>query len=256
MSRRSTARAAAQRPTPPIDRSLIWIVTGIVGVILLTVVSYLVYQSQIPPPPPPAKATAADLNAPPALIKAANALHFAPHSEPGVGIVENEPASASPAPYSSHLLPKGTPAPVFTLKTPQGQSVTFPERGKATLLEFFATWCPHCQAEAPHLRRLAMLDAHRYDFVSVNADSEDAPSVFAFHRYFGLPYPALVDRSGSLLGSFGSPGSAGKVAQAYGMEAFPTFYVIDRQGRVWWAGDSEQPDAKLQQELAAAAAHG
>ena len=134
--------------------------------------------------------------------------------------------------------------------------MTFPERGKPTLLEFFATWCPHCQAEAPHLRRLAMLDAHRYDFVSVNADSEDAPSVFAFHRYFGLPYPALVDRSGSLLGSFSSPGSAGKVAQAYGMEAFPTFYVIDRQGRVWWAGDSEQPDAKLQQELAAAAAHG
>jgi len=256
MSRRPTAHTAAPRPTPPIDRSLMWIVTGIVGVILLTVVSYLVYQSQIPPPPPPAKITAADRNAPPALIKAANAVNFAPHSEPGVGTVENQPASASPAPYSDHLLARGTPAPVFTLKTPQGQAVTFPARGKPTLLEFFATWCPHCQAEAPHLRKLALQDGRRYNFVSVNADSEDRASVFAFHRYFGLPYPALVDRSGPSPGSFSSPGSAGKVAQAYGMEAFPTFYVIDGQGRVWWAGDSEQPDAKLQQELAAAAAHG
>ena len=252
MSRRPTARTAAPRPTPPIDRSLMWIVTGIVGVILLTVVSYLVYQSQIPPPPPPAKITAADRNAPPALIKAANAVNFAPHSEPGVGTVENQPASASPAPYSDHLLARGTPAPVFTLKTPQGQAVTFPARGKPTLLEFFATWCPHCQAEAPHLRALATQLAPRgVRFVSINADSEDAASVFAFHRYFGLPYPALLD-PGQPAGSFTQQGASGPVTSAYHLHAYPTFYVISPSGKVTWASDGEQPDALLRRQAIAA----
>src|SRR5438874_2134463 len=127
MSRKTTARTARQPAA--LDRSAIWIVTGIVGTMLLGLVTILVYRSELPPPPPPAKATASDLQAPAALVKAANALHFTPHSEPGVGTVENEPATAGPAPYSDRLLAKGTPAPVFTLTTPQGQSVTFPQKG-------------------------------------------------------------------------------------------------------------------------------
>jgi peroxiredoxin len=235
----------------------LWLATGGVVLAIVAMAAVLNRLNQAPSAPGPAKPTAADLNAPKSLRVAAAKVGFHPQLIPGVGKIEDKSASDSPAPNNTTLLKPGTVAPAFSLKTPQGDTVSLSDyAGKALLIEFFATSCPHCQAEAPHLRRLAMLDAHRYDFVSVNADSEDAPSVFAFHRYFGLPYPALVDRSGSLPGSFSSPGSAGKVAQAYGMEAFPTFYVIDRQGRVWWAGDSEQPDAKLQQELAAAAAHG
>ena len=66
------------------------------------------------------------------------------------------------------------------------------------LLEFFATWCPHCNAEAPHLRRLySSLKKTRYAFVSVNADGEgsDSEPVFAYHRYYGLRFPALLDPS-------------------------------------------------------------
>jgi thiol-disulfide isomerase/thioredoxin len=129
-------------------------------------------------------------------------------------------------------------------------------RGKAVLLEFFATWCPHCQAEAPHLKAMAQsLDKTRFAFVSVNGDSEDAASIYAYHRYFGLPFPALLD-PGSPAGSFHQPGGVGPVSQAYHMQTFPTFYVIDPHGRIFWATDGEQPDALIRAKLQAAARAG
>src|SRR5262249_15297803 len=143
------------------------------------------------------------------LVSAADAVNFHPTTEPGVGQIEGQPASASQPPENPSLLAVGTVAPNFTLKTPQGTSVSLDKyRGKAVLLEFFATWCPHCNAEAPHLRAIAKSLPKKTAIVSVNADGETAPSVFAFHRYYGLPYPALLDPS-SQSGSFNSPGAAG-----------------------------------------------
>jgi peroxiredoxin len=232
-----------------------WIATAVVGFVLAAVVGTLVAHRQTGPAPKPAPAGAADRNAPAALVKAADALNFTPSSEPGTGVVEGKPASAVVAPYSTHLLKPGTVAPGFTLRTPQGQTVSLAQyRGRAVMLELFTTWCPHCQAEAPHLRSLALaLGTSQYAFVSVDADSEDAASVFAYHRYFGLPFPALLDPTGTPRGSYTQSGGLGRVAQAYGVGAYPTLYVIGTDGRVVWASDGEQPDAFLRKTLVAAA---
>ncbi|HUZ83785.1 MAG TPA: TlpA disulfide reductase family protein, partial [Gaiellales bacterium] len=167
---------------------------------------------------------------------------------------ESKPASDVQSPAGPDLLPVGSIAPDFTLRTPEGSAVTLSRlRGRAVLLEFFATWCPHCQAEAPHLRRLALrLGTADYAFVSVNGDGETGPSVYAFHRYFGLPYPALLD-PGTRPGSFTSAGAPGRVTGRYGVQAFPTFYILDRAGRIVWRSDGEQPDAFLLQQLRRAA---
>jgi thiol-disulfide isomerase/thioredoxin len=167
-----------------------------------------------------------------------------------VGVLENEPASAAQPSTNPDLLKPGTLAPAFTLKTPQGQTVSLSDfRGKPVLLELFATWCPHCQAEAPHLAKLATeLQPKGVAFVSINADSENAASVYAFHRYFGLPYPALLDQ-GTPAGSFSHQGASGPVTSAYHLESYPTFYVISPTGRVTFASDGEQPDALLRKEL-------
>jgi peroxiredoxin len=255
--RRLAAPPPVVGPQSSVDRlRLIWAVTGALVVIVGVVVGVLLVTRSASTPPPASTSSAVDRNAPAALVKAADAVGFQPTTEPGVGRVEGQPASAAQPPSTPNLLPVGSKAPAFTLKTPEGESVSLASlRGKAVLLEFFATWCPHCNAEAPHLQQLyASLPKDRYAFVSVNADGEDAASVFAFHRYFGLPFPALLDPS-SQPGSFHRQGAPGAVTQAYRVGAYPTFYVLDPSGSIAWRSDGEQPDALLRLELAKAAAH-
>ena len=105
------------------------------------------------------------------------------------------PRRAAPPASNPDLLPVGCAAPAFTLKTPAGETVSLADfRGKAVLLEIFAVWCPHCAAEAPHLRDLAeSMAAENVAFVSIDGSGADAASVFAYHVYFGLPFPALLD---------------------------------------------------------------
>jgi peroxiredoxin len=183
---------------------------------------------------------------PAGLDAAADAVGFHVTTGPDVGLVEALPAGALiPAPSRS-LLPVGAMAPDFTLAATDGRRVSLSDyRGKTVLLEFGATWCAHCQAEAPHLLRLYdALPAEKVAFLSVNGNSEDAASVHAFSRYFGLPWPALLD-PGSPPGSFRRQGGIGPVSRAYGLALFPTFYLIDPEGRIAWRGDREQPDALL-----------
>jgi thiol-disulfide isomerase/thioredoxin len=153
-------------------------------------------------PPPAQKAAphvvtipAADRSASPGLLREAEAVNFHPNTAPGVGQVEGRPLTGADQPAAKSLLPVGSTAPAFRLRTPTGKPLNLASlRGKAVLLELFATWCPHCAAEAPHLKAMyAKLPSYRYAFVSVNADSEDAASVLAYY-ICRAPFPALSTR--------------------------------------------------------------
>ena len=196
---------------------------------------------------------AADRNASPALIRAAEAVGFRPPHLAGTGKIESQSASAAKL-MTSGLLAVGARAPDFTLRTPSGAHVSLQAlRGKAVLLEFFATWCPHCNAEAPHLHDLyGRLPHRKIAFVSIDGNSDDAPSVFAYHVWYGLPFPAVLDQ-GSRTVTFPEHGPLGPVTKAYGVAEWPTFYVVDPQGRVTWRSGGEQPDALLEAELRRAA---
>jgi peroxiredoxin len=196
---------------------------------------------------------AADRNASPALLRAAQAVGFRPPHAPGVGEIESQPASAAKL-LTSGLLGLGRRAPDFTLRTPTGTRVGLGTlRGKAVLLEFFATWCPHCNAEAPHLRDLyAHLPHRKVAFVSIDGNSDDAASVFAYHVWYGLPFPAVLDQ-GSRTVTFPEHGPLGPVTRSYQVSEWPTFYVLDPNGKVTWRSAGEQPDALLEAELVRAA---
>lgn len=257
MGKAARTKAARRKAPPPVgkqqprltQRSVLLLTVG-AAVIVAIVVGVLVATRPSSKAPAAAAPSQGDLNAPAALVAAANKVGFKPNTEPGVGLIESQPAAAAEPATNQSLLAVGTAAPAFTLQTPQGGSVSLHSlRGKTTLLEFFATWCPHCAAEAPHLKQIySGLLKTKYAFVSINADGEDAASVFAFHRYFGLAYPALLDPS-SHPGSFKAAGAAGPVTTAYKVEAFPTFYILDAKGKIAWRSDGEQPDALLRQEL-------
>jgi peroxiredoxin len=189
------------------------------------------------------------------LAAAAKAVHFHSTMNSSVGMIEDKSASEGKPARNPDLLSVGSAAPDFSLKTPTGEQIRFSDyRGKTVLLEFFATWCPKCQAETKHLIKIVSgLPSSSVSILAVNADGEDPGSIYAFNRYFGIQYTTLVD-PGSRPGSFNHPGEWGPVSTAYKAKYYPTFYVVDGKGTIIWRSDGEQPDALIENELRAAAA--
>ena len=119
-------------------------------------------------------------------------------------------------------LPNPLPAPDFTLLDLDEESHTFSElRGKAVVLNFWATWCPPCRREMPSLERLYQkFNGDDFTVIAIN-QTEDTDHVFAYIGQLDVDptFTILFDHESS-------------VAQAYNVKGLPTTYVIDKQGRI------------------------
>ncbi|HET9496180.1 MAG TPA: peroxiredoxin family protein [Chloroflexia bacterium] len=130
---------------------------------------------------------------------------------------------------NSTKVPVGQPAPDFTLQDPEGNSYTLSaQKGKVVLLEFMATWCPHCQNEAPMYDRLLQKYKDRgVEIWGINATPRNRTQTGAatvddlkwFRETYNTQVPLLFDKT---LGS----------ANAYGITGYPQVYLIDKQGNV------------------------
>ena len=90
-------------------------------------------------------------------------------------------------------------------------------RGRPVVLNFFATWCSACQAEAAGLAAEARKVSGEAQFVGIDVDGNRA-SADPFVRRYAIGYPVAVDPSGS-------------VAAAYGATGLPTTVFISASGR-------------------------
>jgi thiol-disulfide isomerase/thioredoxin len=69
------------------------------------------------------------------------------------------------------------------LPRPQGGELDLAElRGRALLLNFWATWCPPCIKEMPELDRFALAHGHRVQVVGIAVDSPSAVQDFLARR--------------------------------------------------------------------------
>jgi thiol-disulfide isomerase/thioredoxin len=112
------------------------------------------------------------------------------------------------------------PAPALALADARGRRHGLPDsKGRVTLVNFWATWCPPCVHEIPSMNRLAgAYDPRDFAIVSVNF-KEDPAHVRAFMDKVTVDFPVLMDGDGT-------------ASARWGVFAFPSSFILDRQGRV------------------------
>jgi cytochrome c biogenesis protein CcmG/thiol:disulfide interchange protein DsbE len=137
-------------------------------------------------------------------------------------------------------------APSFTLARLDGEGrISLADfRGKAVVLNFWASWCGPCKDEAPMLQSAWERYRDR-GLVVLGIDANDlAADGRRFADRYGLTYPLAYDRNGSTLGRFGNTG-------------FPETWFVSRSGRlvgehIRGPFDAEQLDRNIQEALSAA----
>jgi peroxiredoxin len=125
----------------------------------------------------------------------------------------------------------GKPAPQFSLEDLSGRKVSLADyKGKALLINFWATWCGPCKIETPWLVDLRnQYAAKGFEVLGVSTDDIDRSDVKAFGeekkeiasfvQQHHMPYPVLIDGD-TLSKPYG------------GLDAMPTSFYLDRSGKI------------------------
>lgn len=116
----------------------------------------------------------------------------------------------------------GTIAPNFTAVDVHGNThdlYSYLEEGKTVVLDFFYTTCGPCQYYAPQVNLVyEKYGCNTQDvfFLSIDFDDTDA-QVIAYEEEHEIMYPSIS----------GIEGNGNDIVQAYAINSFPRFYVID-----------------------------
>jgi thiol-disulfide isomerase/thioredoxin len=121
---------------------------------------------------------------------------------------------------------EGELAPDFTLPIvmgprAQGERLRLSDlRGSVVVLDFWASWCGPCRHSVPMLSRVqAKFPTRKVRFVGINSESLDPRLFPMLERGWGFGYASVHD-------------AAREAQVAYGVDAFPTIFVIDPAGQV------------------------
>ena len=148
-----------------------------------------------------------------------------------VGISGCLPKAPEPSPEEATRVHVGDPAPAFVGRLMDGKTFSLEaQRGKVVVLTFFATWCPPCREELPHLEREVWQRFEGPDFaMAAIAREHEASELGDFILQMGMTFPVIPDQDRSIFSLF---------ADAY----IPRTVVIDPEGRVIYHGTDFKPD--------------
>lgn len=113
------------------------------------------------------------------------------------------------------------PAPDFSLQDINGNTVNLADfRGKAILLNFWATWCEACKEEMPSMQRLyETLSGQGVEVVAISIDRRNFDRIKEFAAQYKLTFPILWDPDQ-------------KVRKHYYIMGLPTTYLIGPEGKL------------------------
>ena len=149
---------------------------------------------------------------------------------------EKNPTGEKPAPT------KGRAGPDFVLEQPGGGTLRLSDlQGHPVLLNFWATWCAPCRAEAPEFVA-AYAQYQSQGLVIVGVDLQEADSnVLSFAQDFGITYPIAIDRNGEVKNVWRAGGPT---------NGLPASYFIDSTGVVRDSYPGQLTPELLQEKLA------
>jgi len=127
----------------------------------------------------------------------------------------------------------GKPAPNFTLEDLNGKKLTLADyKGKAVLINFWATWCAPCKIETPWLIELRnQYSEQGFEVLGISTEGDDLQkddkaswakdktAIAKFVQEMKIPYPVLIDGD-SLSKSYG------------GLDEMPISFFVNRMGTV------------------------
>jgi cytochrome c biogenesis protein CcmG/thiol:disulfide interchange protein DsbE len=126
---------------------------------------------------------------------------------------------------------QGKPAPPFTLEDLSGKKVSLADyKGKAVMINFWATWCTPCVIETPWLVELRnQYAAQGFEVLGISADdidrsdparlNEEKQGIARFAQRMHMPYPVLIDGD--------------SISKPYGgLDVLPSSFFVDRNGNM------------------------
>jgi peroxiredoxin len=162
-----------------------------------------------PPPTPPSEATRSPLALVVVALVVALMLYFGYHQVRHVG------AASAPR------LTQSTLASDFSLESLDGTTMRLSDfRGKAVLLNFWATWCGPCKVEMPWFVDFQnRYGSQGLQIVGVAMDDASKEDIGKFAKDMGVNYPILIGKD--------------SVGDQYGgVPALPETFVITRDGKI------------------------
>jgi len=115
----------------------------------------------------------------------------------------------------------GNPVAEFSLKSLKDKEYSSAQfKGKITIIDFWASWCPPCKAELPHIESLYQDIIAEKDIELITITSDNRQKAFEFIEESGYSFPVLIDNDGN-------------VAQDFQLKSIPRAFVIDKQGEVY-----------------------
>ncbi len=123
----------------------------------------------------------------------------------------------------------GNTAPDWTLYTADGKKMSLSQmKGKVILLDFYFIGCYGCMLSLTPLNNLYEKYKNQNFIIASVTERNSEKAVLTFDKQYGIKYPSLV--------------KAADVVKLYEVSGFPTFYFIDKEGKIAKVKDGYSDD--------------